>query len=113
MPRSHGDTGKSQRKKIKMIIELKKSVSEKRAQEIALEIKAFCIHYENGFVLISSSSMKELDAKLQDDAERVIVLNDDMQFSSRVWKKETRTIDIGGIKIGGTTNHTALIAGPC
>lgn len=28
-------------------------------------------------------------------------------------EKETRTIDINGIKIGGSTNNTALIAGPC
>ncbi len=36
-----------------------------------------------------------------------------MQLSSRAWKSETRTIDINGVKIGGSTNHTALIAGPC
>jgi 3-deoxy-7-phosphoheptulonate synthase len=96
-----------------MIIELKSTVNEKRAQEIAAETKAFCIHYDGGYVLITPSSIKTLDGKFEKEADRVTVLNDDMQLSSRIWKKETRTIDINGIKIGGSTNHTALIAGPC
>lgn len=96
-----------------MIIELKSTVNEKRAQEIAAETKAFCIHYDGGYVLITPSSIKTLDSKFEKEADRVTVLNDDMQLSSRTWKKETRTIDINGIKIGGSTNNTALIAGPC
>lgn len=96
-----------------MIIELKNTVSETRANEIAAEIKAFCIHYEGRYTLITSSSVKELDKKYDAEADRVTVLNDDMQLSSRAWKPETRTIDINGVKIGGNTGHTALIAGPC
>jgi 3-deoxy-7-phosphoheptulonate synthase len=96
-----------------MIIELKKSIKEDRAQEIAQEVKAFCIHYDGGYVLITSSSVKSLDAKYEKEAERVTVLNDDMQLSSRAWKKETRLIDSNGVKIGGATMNTALIAGPC
>lgn len=96
-----------------MIIELKSSVSEKRANEIAQEVKAFCIHYEGKYTLITSSSTKELDAKYEAEADRVTVLNDDMQLSARAWKPETRTIKIGNVTIGGNTNNTLLIAGPC
>lgn len=96
-----------------MVIELKPSVSETRANEIAAEIKAFCIHYEGRYTLITSSSVKELDKKYDAEADRVTVLNDDMQLSSRAWKSETRLIDINGVKIGGNTGHTLLIAGPC
>lgn len=96
-----------------MIIELKSNVTEVRANEIAAEVKGFCIHYDGRYTLITSSSIKELDAKFHGEADRITVLSDDMQLSSRAWKKETRTIDINGIKIGGSTNHTALIAGPC
>ena len=96
-----------------MIIELKNNVSEARAQELAQELKAFCIHYDGRYTLITSSSVKELEAKYHSDADRITVLNDDMQLSSRAWKQETRTIDINGVKIGGSTNHTLLIAGPC
>ncbi|HEU4718767.1 MAG TPA: 3-deoxy-7-phosphoheptulonate synthase [Bacteroidia bacterium] len=96
-----------------MIIELKNTVAEKRAQEMAQQLKAFCVHYDGKYVLITSSSVKELDAKFQGEADRVTVLNDDMQLSSRAWKKETRTININGTVIGGSTNNTMLIAGPC
>lgn len=96
-----------------MIIELKSSVTEIRANEIAADIKAFCIHYDGRYTLITSSSVKELDKKYDGEADRVTVLADDMQLSSRAWKSETRTIDINGVKIGGNTGHTALIAGPC
>ncbi|HLG03740.1 MAG TPA: 3-deoxy-7-phosphoheptulonate synthase [Bacteroidia bacterium] len=96
-----------------MVIELKKSVNEKRAQEMAQAAKAFCIHYDGRYVLITSSSVKTLNPEFEKETERVTVLNDDMQLSSRAWKAETRTIDINGIKIGGNTNHTLLIAGPC
>lgn len=96
-----------------MVIELKTSVNELRAQEIAQQLKAFCIHYDGRYVLITSSSTKELDVAYHDVAEKVTVLNDDMQLSSRQWKAETRTITINNVTIGGTTNHTLLIGGPC
>ncbi|MBI3511715.1 MAG: 3-deoxy-7-phosphoheptulonate synthase [Bacteroidetes bacterium] len=96
-----------------MIIELKHNITESRANEIAKELKAFCIHCEEKFTLITPSATKELDAKFQSETDRVTVLNDDMQLSSRAWKKETRTVKFGNTTIGGHTNHTALIAGPC
>jgi 3-deoxy-7-phosphoheptulonate synthase len=96
-----------------MVIELKSSVNEQRAQEIAQQLKAFCIQYDGRFVLITSSSTKELDAAYHDVAEKVTVLNDDMQLSSRQWKAETRSITINNVTIGGATNHTLLIGGPC
>lgn len=96
-----------------MIIELKTSVSESRAQDLAQELKAFCVAYEGRFVLITSSSVKALDARYDNETDRVTVLADDMQLSSRVWKPETRNITIGNVTIGGSTNNTLLIAGPC
>lgn len=96
-----------------MIIELKSSVQEARAQELAQELKAFCIHYDGRFVLITSSSVKSLDAQYDHETDRVTVLNDDMQLSSRAWMPETRTVTIGNVTIGGTTGNTLLIGGPC
>lgn len=96
-----------------MIVELKSSVSETRAQELAQEIQAFCVRYQDRFVLITSSSVKNLDARYDNVAERITVLNDDMQLSSRAWMPETRSITIGNITIGGQTGNTMLIGGPC
>ncbi|MCU0431965.1 MAG: 3-deoxy-7-phosphoheptulonate synthase [Bacteroidia bacterium] len=96
-----------------MIIELKSSVQEARAQEIAQQLKAFCIHYLGRYVLITSSSVKTLDAQFEGETDRFTVLSDDMQLSSRAWQKETRTVQIGNITIGGNTGNTLLIGGPC
>jgi 3-deoxy-7-phosphoheptulonate synthase len=96
-----------------MIIELKPSVQEARAQELAQQLKAFCIHYDGRFVLITSSSVKSLDAQFDNETDRVTVLNDDMQLSSRTWMPETRKVTIGNVTIGGNTGNTLLIGGPC
>lgn len=96
-----------------MIIELKSSVQEARAQEMAQQLKAFCIHYLGRYVLITSSSVKTLDPQFESETDRFTVLNDDMQLSSRAWQKETRTVQIGNVTIGGNTGNTLLIGGPC
>ncbi|MGL4597248.1 MAG: 3-deoxy-7-phosphoheptulonate synthase [Bacteroidia bacterium] len=97
-----------------MIIELKSSVSEARAQELALQAKAFCIHYDGLWTLITSSSVKTLDPSFESETERFTVLADDIQLASRAWKKETRTITLpNGIALGGSTGNTILIGGPC
>jgi 3-deoxy-7-phosphoheptulonate synthase len=96
-----------------MIIELKPHVQEARAQELAQQLKAFCIHYDGRFVLITSSSVKSLDAQYDNETDRVTVLSDDMQLSSRAWMPETRKVTIGNVTIGGNTGNTLLIGGPC
>jgi 3-deoxy-7-phosphoheptulonate synthase len=96
-----------------MIIELKSNVQEARAQELAQQLKAFCIHYDGRFVLITSSSVKSLDAQYDNETDRVTVLSDDMQLSSRAWMPETRKVTIGNVTIGGNTGNTLLIGGPC
>jgi 3-deoxy-7-phosphoheptulonate synthase len=97
-----------------MIIELKSSVTEARAQELALLAQAFCIHYDGRWTLITSSSIKALDPAFENETDRFTVLADDIQLASRVWKKETRTITFpNGVSIGGSTGNTVLIGGPC
>jgi len=96
-----------------MIIELKNSVNEARAQEIARELKAICVKHEARFVLVTSSSVKEADKRFEAETDRVVVLGDDMQLSSRKYRNEVREIRIGNTVIGGGTNHTMLIGGPC
>lgn len=96
-----------------MIIELKASVAESRAQDIAREVKAFCVKHNGKFVLITASSVKEADPRFESDYDRVVVLADDMQLSSRKYLNQTRDIKINNVTIGGSTNHTLLIAGPC
>ena len=41
-----------------MILELKTSVEENKAQELAQLMKAFCVRHNGKYVLVTSSSLK-------------------------------------------------------
>jgi len=96
-----------------MIIELKNTVNEARANQLALEMKAFCVKQNGKTVLVTTSSQKELDKKYDSVTERIVVLTDDMQLASRKFMNDTREVKINHITIGGHTNNCVLIGGPC
>jgi 3-deoxy-7-phosphoheptulonate synthase len=96
-----------------MIIHLKKETGLEKANQIATENQAFLIEEENKFVLISSSSQKTLDSKYNDFVLETFVFPNDMQLSSKEYMFKTREIQWGNVKIGGDTNNTVMIAGPC
>ncbi len=96
-----------------MIIHLKKETGLKKANEIASQVNAFLIDKKEHFVLISSSSTKEIAPEINDLVLESFIFSDDMQLSSRQYINETREIQFGNVKIGGKTNNTIMIAGPC
>ena len=96
-----------------MIIHLKKDIGLEKANQIAAENQAFLVEKEDKFVLISSSSQKEVDAKYNDFITESFVFANDMQLASKEYMSTTREIQWGNVKIGGNTNNTVMIAGPC
>lgn len=96
-----------------MIIHLIKQTGIEMANQIAFENQAFLIEKEDRFVLISSSSQKEFDPKYNKYLEQSFVFPNDMQLASRDYMPTTREIQWGNVKIGGNTNNTVMIAGPC
>ena len=95
-----------------MIIQLKKSVSNEQAKQLAAAVNAFHIYNEN-HVLITGSGTKQLPALLEDVSDKYWVFPNDMQLASKVYQANKRTVNFGNVSIGGTTNHTVLIGGPC
>ncbi len=95
-----------------MIIQLKKSVSSEQAKQLAAAVNAFHIYNEH-HVLITGSATKELPALLEDVSDKYWVFPNDMQLASKVYQANKRTVNFGNVSIGGTTNHTVLIGGPC
>ncbi len=95
-----------------MIIQLKKSVSNEQAKQLAAAVNAFHI-YNEYHVLITGSGTKELPALLEDVSDKYWVFPNDMQLASKVYQANKRTVNFGNVSIGGTTNHTVLIGGPC
>lgn len=96
-----------------MIIHFDKSIGNEKAQEISKKINAFIVEKQDKYVLISSSSHKELDDELKKLSSEHFIFSDDIQLASRKYINKTRKIKIGSIEIGGDTNNTLLIAGPC
>lgn len=96
-----------------MIIHLKSTVDQSLASKLAEENKAFHIIYNEKHVLITGSGVKEVPVNLEQHTEQFWVFPNDMQLSSRKYQNEKREISFGKVKIGGNTNNTILIGGPC
>ena len=96
-----------------MIIHLKKTVSQEQAIALAENHKAFLIEEDGIQVLITGSGVKEVPADLVEFTANNWVFANDLQLASSKYKKEKRTVKIGNVTIGGQTNNTILIGGPC
>lgn len=96
-----------------MIIHLKNSVSKESASVLAMKHKAFHVVSENMQVLVTGSGMKEVPAELESLTETFWIFPNDMQLASKNYKSEKRIVKFGNVSIGGSTNNTILIGGPC
>ena len=95
-----------------MIIQLKNNVSREKAAALASESNAFHISNEHQ-VLITGSGIKELPKSLEGFSEKIWVFANDIQLASKVYQANKRSVKFGDVTIGGTTNQTVLIGGPC
>ena len=96
-----------------MIIQLKDQITAEESAKIASEIQAFHIVYQNKNLLITGSGVKEVPPIIEDKVDQSWVFPNDMQLSSKKFQEEKREVKIGQITIGGATNNTVLIGGPC
>ncbi len=96
-----------------MIIHLKENTADDKA--IALAEKASAIYYkkENQYVLITGSGQKELHPDLEAYTEAFFPMSSDIQLASKDYRPQLREITIGNATIGGSTNNTLMITGPC
>lgn len=96
-----------------MIIHLKDNVSAIQAAELAEKVKAF--HFTEGRknILVLGSGVKELPSEAESLAEAFWAMDTDIQLASKNYRSEKRSVQIGNVTIGGNTNNTLLIGGPC
>ncbi len=95
-----------------MIIHLKNTVAEEEAQRIAEELQAILIAKEE-IVLVTPSKLQELPAHLTSKVSKAVAVPNDIQLASKLYMNETRSITIGDTTIGGSSNNTLMITGPC
>lgn len=96
-----------------MIIEIREGISGQRLSEIAQELSAFSINYLGKQLLITGAELKSVPASIEKEVNEFWTFDSDIQLASKKFQSETRTVKIGNSLIGGTTNHTVLIGGPC
>ena len=96
-----------------MIIHLKEDISAKDANKIAEETEGKLIFNDQNKLIITSSKKKKIDQNIKKYISSTHILDSDIQLSSRDYIKETRTVKINNLEIGGNTNNTLMITGPC
>jgi 3-deoxy-7-phosphoheptulonate synthase len=95
-----------------MILEIK-TKSSHLAAELARQAHAFHIDYLDKTYLITGSGLKEVPDYLEAHTEQHWVLGNDIQLASKKFQTEKREVSFGKVSIGGQTNNTILIGGPC
>lgn len=96
-----------------MILHLNPTIDQTTLDLIAKESNSFVVKEKEFYTLISSSSIKEVPSIAKDHLIDSWFFNNDMQLSSRSYLNETREVKIGNVTIGGKSNNTLVIAGPC
>jgi 3-deoxy-7-phosphoheptulonate synthase len=96
-----------------MIIHLKSNVEQAQAEHLAETLKAIHFKQESGFVLVTSSSVKTLPEAAAPFTADHWVSDSDIQLAGRHYRDEVRSIQLGEVQIGGSSNNTLLISGPC
>ncbi len=95
-----------------MIITLK-NVDHKTAHDLSIKNQGILKSSGSSFLLILSSRIKSLPTELEAYADSFKVLESDIQLASKDFQPEKREIKINGQIIGGKTNNTMVITGPC
>lgn len=94
-----------------MILHVQKKANIKALQDF---YRAFSIEEKDYFVLITPSAVKEADASHKKDIISEFPMESDIQLANRKYLNSTREIHFSDhIIIGGETNNTLMITGPC
>ena len=96
-----------------MIIHLKSSVDQLKAEELAQRHSFILLQQESTLALITPSRFKELPEELENDTEKYFVTSSDIQLASKEYQEGKRSVSIGDVTIGGDSRDTMMIAGPC
>ncbi|HHP7240388.1 MAG TPA: bifunctional 3-deoxy-7-phosphoheptulonate synthase/chorismate mutase [Cyclobacteriaceae bacterium] len=95
-----------------MIITLK-NIDHKTAHDLSIKNQGILKSSGNRFLLILSSKIKSLPTELEAYADSFKVLESDIQLASKGFQPEKREVRINRQIIGGKTNNTMVITGPC
>ncbi len=96
-----------------MIIQLKSGTSKQLAEELAAKTNAISFTEGDKWILVTSSAVKKLPEVINGYAETQWVMDSDMQLASTHYSAAKREVTWAKTAVGGNTNNTVVIAGPC
>ena len=96
-----------------MIFHLKSTVSETKAVSIASHLNAIHLFWNKKNIIITESSLNTVPSEINELVDEFWIFENDIQLASKKYISEKREIQIGSTTIGGNTNKTMIIGGPC
>jgi len=96
-----------------MVIHLKKGLDENRVSALAAELKAIRLRENGTQVLVTSSSLLQIDPAIELLVDEYFVCRTDIQLASTEYRSSKRLVTVGDLHIGGDLKQTLMIAGPC
>lgn len=96
-----------------MIIHLKDDVSDAKAAELGVQFRSILLTENTQKILVTGSGVKELPEGLETFTKEFFPTGSDIQLASKSYRQEKRTVQLGAVTIGGNTNNTVMITGPC
>ena len=95
-----------------MIVHLSKSITREQAKQLAEKYQSILL--ENGkLVLVTPSKLKVADDELKKVSDEIFVADTDIQLASKNYIATKREVKLGDVTVGGSTNNTVVITGPC
>ncbi|MBI1185441.1 3-deoxy-7-phosphoheptulonate synthase [bacterium] len=97
-----------------MILHLKPNVNDSKIAELAAQLEA--IHLTEGAdvqVLVTPSKLKEVPAVAAPYVAAAYPMDTDIQLASKSYKTATREVRFGQVVVGGNSQNTVVIGGPC
>ncbi len=96
-----------------MIILLNEGISHQQAADLGVTFQSIHLQENGRQILITAGNLKELPVGLVPFAAEWTDTGSDIQLASRKYRKETREVVLGSVRIGGHTRNTVMITGPC
>ncbi len=97
-----------------MIYHLNPQLSDLEVNDLAAEAQAQWFREGNTPVLVNSSKVQEVPSSLAPHVTDSFQMSSDIQLASRQYRPQTRSISFTPeITIGGDSQNTLMIAGPC
>lgn len=96
-----------------MIIHLKPNSLPNQIAQTAERLEAIYVKLGVKDVLIFSHKVKEVPESIADQVDEVFHFDNDIQLAAKSYRKKQAPIQLGKEQLGGNSQNTLMMAGPC